>query len=825
MPQALGQLLLLAAKAIAIARGPIVVDGVLDDPTWQSAQWITDFEQKQPVFGAPPTHPIKVAVATDGESLYVAARMTGAEVDDALTQRDDTSQAERFIVSIDPSHTRRLAYSFAVTARGVRADWIHTDDSENKRDMSWNPVWTAQARIDSEGWSVEMAIPLSQLRLPREPAASWGIDFDWYIPRKQEDVFWRAVPPDRTAWASYFGELTDLPPIHPGLGLELLPFVASRFVAYEDPVAPPAHRWLAGFEAGLDAKLHPLPGFTIAATVNPDFGQVDQDPAFVNLTAYEVQLPERRPFFIENNSLFANAPSQYFYSRRIGGLPRGGVLPTADAIDLPQQVRILGAAAAGGYVASQTQVALLGAVTDETSANAVVSGVPKELVISPLTGWAAGRIEQQINTSVLGATATFADRALGGTGLGSLLPNTAFALGTDDKLRTCDQTYELLGYGGITGITGTAAAITSIEEDSAHFFQRPDQPHVHLDTDAHDMVGWHAGAIGTKRAGMWQGDAGLNLESPKFELNDVGALQSADDIDTSLDIKRLVTTPGARLFSWDLGLGAYSSWNFGGVHKPTHVHILGDATTAGFYSGSAGVHWTSPGDSDDLTRGGPRMHVGSIGQLTMSASTPYGRAQQLQGNLEVDVSDELQQGVITSATLSSRVVPALRIDITPSLILVETHRQYVATVTDAGGGDETYGARYLFGHLHRTEAAVQLRATWSLSPDLVFTLFAQPFWSRGRYDQIGELTAAGSEDVRWYGSLAHAGTSRAIYDAVTGTGFAITEPDYDVKSLRSTAVMRWEFRPGSILYVVWQQSRTQTSAVHTLAVKLSYWFG
>src|SRR5260221_5060540 len=291
-------------------------------------------------------------LAIDGETLYVGARMWSAgpdDIDDALTQRDDTDQAERFIVSIDPSHLKRIAYWFAVTAMGVRADWIHTDDSQGNRDASWNPVWIARARIVADGWVAEMAIPLSQLRLPREPATSWGIDFDWFIPHRSEDVFWRAVPPDRTAWASMFGELVALPPIRPGIALELLPYGATKLIVDEAPSGPLAHRWRAGFEAGLDAKLRPLPTLTIAATINPDFGQVDADPAFVNLSAYEVQLPEKRPFFVENNSLFANGDPDAFYSRRIGGLPH--LVPAADAVRLPAQVRILGAVAAGGYIA------------------------------------------------------------------------------------------------------------------------------------------------------------------------------------------------------------------------------------------------------------------------------------------------------------------------------------------------------------------------------------------------------------------------------------------------------------------------------------------
>jgi hypothetical protein len=830
-----------AANTLPITRGPVAVDGVLDDATWQAACFADDFEQKQPTYRAKPTQPVRVAVAIDGDTLYVGARMWSAgagDIDDALTQRDDTSGAERFIVSLDPTHTRRLAYSFAVTARGVRADWIHTDDSESQRDSSWNPVWVAQSRILADGWSMEMAIPLSQLRLPREPATSWGIDFNWYVPHRQEDVFWRAVPRDRTAWASWFGELGDLPPIRPGLGVEVLPYAATRMVVDESPTGVLAHRWRAGFEAGLDAKLRPLPGLTVAATINPDFGQVDADPAFVNLTAYEVRLPERRPFFVENNSLFASSPVNYFYSRRIGGLPRA--LPAYDTIDLPPQVRILGAAAAGGYVAEHTQIAALGAVTADTTADAIVGGQRTELTVAPLTGWAAARVEHQLGPSVIGATATTVQRALAGSGLAPLLPERAYVAGTDARLRSCDRQYELSTFTGISGITGTAAAISGVEQSTAHLFQRPDQRYTHVDPHAHHLLGWHAGAIGSKRAGAWQGSVFAGAESPGFELNDAGVLMSADDIDASVDGRYLVTEPGRRLFAWSAGGGAAAEWNFGGLRKPVDVHASADTVTSSFASGSAAVHLYTPGGSDDLTRGGPRMQTGWASAAVLTASTPRGRANALSGYVELDASPTLQRGVIASASLTSRLTPALRFDVAPSLTLVETHRQYVATVDDAGGGDLTYGARYLFGHLTRKEAALELRATWSLSPDLVMTLYAQPFVSVGRYAELGELVAAGSDEVRWYDTTSHDGATRTIRDAATA--FAIAEPDYTALSLRSTAVLRWELAPGSTLYVVWQQARGGSAglsqplheaapdiftqpAIHTLAVKLSYWFG
>jgi hypothetical protein len=828
-------------KTIPVARGSVEVDGKLDDPTWANACFIEDFEQKEPVFGARPSRRVTAAVAIDGDTLYVAARMWSAgpaDIADALTQRDDTQQAERFIVSIDPSHTRRLAYSFAVTAAGVRADWIHTDDTERARDTTWNPVWRTSTQIAADGWMAELAMPLSQLRLPATPQTSWGINLNWYIPHRNEDVFWRAVPRDRTAWASWFGELTEMPRIERGLGLELLPYAASQLTIDESPGSALSPRTSIGVDVGVDAKFRPLPGLTVAATINPDFGQVDVDPAFVNLTAFEIQLPEQRPFFVEHAPLFANAGGNYFYSRRIGALPR--TLPPADELDLPSQARILGAVAAGGFVADRTQIAVLGALTDSVEADAVVGGASRQLAIAPLTGWAAARVEHQVGASVLGATVTAVERDLAGSPLALLLPRTALVGGGDAKLRTADGTYEAFLAGGVTSVFGTPEAIALLETSAGHYFQRPDATHLQLDPAARRLAGWHARAGGSKRAGAWQGTALAELESPGFELNDIGVLQSADDISVAAEVSRIVTTPSERVASWDISGAASTAWNFGGLRKPIDLQANASITSTAFNSASIAFEIATPGGSDDLTRGGPVMETGWAEAVTVSASTPRGRAQQLSGRLTGLLSSTLEQGIFASASAASRVTPALRLDLTPSLTWIETRRQYVATVSDAGGGDRTFGARYLFGELHRKEAALELRATLSLSPDLVLTLYAQPFVSVGRYDRLGELAAAGSDDVRWYDATLRAGETRAISDGATG--FSIGEPDFTVASLRSTAVLRWELMPGSTLFIVWQQDRqgattraqplhaavpdvTAQPGTHTVAIKLSYWFG
>lgn len=322
-------------------------------------------------------------------------------------------------------------------------------------------------------------------------------------------------------------------------------------------------------------------------------------------------------------------------------------------------------------------------------------------------------------------------------------------------------------------------------------------------------------------------------------------LQSADDIDVSADVKRTETTPGARLLAWNLGAGASTSWNFGGLHKSVDLRLGGDITSNAFNTASLAFDVETPGATDDLTRGGPTMKVGWIGAVTLAASTPRGRAQQLSTTLIGQLSPTLPQGIIATATATARVTPALRLDLTPGLTWISNKRQYVDTVGDAGGGEQTFNTRYVFGELERKEAQLELRATWSLSPELVLTLYAQPFVSVGRYRRLGELAAAGSADVRWYDTTVHLAppgmtAMRQIVDG--GTAFSIDEPDFTVASLRSTAVLRWELAPGSTLFVVWQQSRLgkytystplrsalpdaiTSPGIHSLAIKLSYWFG
>jgi len=320
-------------RAVRLQNTSIRLDGHLDDAAWTSASWITDFTQKIPHEGAPPTDSMRIAILYDGDAVYVGARMYSKDptkIQAPLSRRDNTSQAEHLWVSFDTYHDRRTAYSFGVTASGVRMDWYHATDNEHDGDAGFDPVWEAKAVIDSLGWTAEMRIPFSQLRFTDLPVQVWGFNADHWNPATSEDVFWIPVPSNRTGWSSYMGELVGIEGIKPTRRLELRPYAAgnSTITGGRDLRNPFDDGRNLGARVGADLKMGLGPNITLDGTINPDFGQVEADPAVVNLSAFEVFFDEKRPFFTEGSRLLQGNGPSYFYSRRIGGR-RGWGTPTA----------------------------------------------------------------------------------------------------------------------------------------------------------------------------------------------------------------------------------------------------------------------------------------------------------------------------------------------------------------------------------------------------------------------------------------------------------------------------------------------------------------
>jgi len=539
-------------RAVRLDGTAIKLDGRLDDPAWTRAQWITDFTQKMPHEGAPPSDSMRIGILYDGDAVYVGARMYSknpSRIQAPLSRRDNTSQAEHLWVSFDTYHDRRTAYSFGVTASGVRMDWYHPTDNEYNLDAGFNPVWQAKAVIDSLGWTAEMRIPFSQLRFTDQPVQVWGFNADHWNPATSEDVFWIPVPTNRTGWSSYMGELVGIEGIKPTRRLELAPYSAGNatLTGRRDLRNPFDDGKNLAARAGADLKMGLGPNITLDGTVNPDFGQVEADPAVVNLSAFEVFFDERRPFFTEGAQLLRGNGPSYFYSRRIGAPPSCPQL--GDYQECPQNATILGAAKVTGRLASGLSLGGLAAVTQREYVRTYDTATTTygRAVVAPAAGYGVVRLQQEFGASqsVVGVTLTAVQRALGGDSLLEQRYNRqAYAGGADWIVRWKRGEYVLRGWLGFSDIRGDTGAINRVQRSGVHFFQRPDAGYVHYnDSTRTSLTGSVATLWLSKTSGSWVYDLEAGWESPGYDPNDAGRLGNADGRFGFADLRYRQTTP------------------------------------------------------------------------------------------------------------------------------------------------------------------------------------------------------------------------------------------------------------------------------------------
>jgi hypothetical protein len=848
-----------SARAVSIAGPAPSIDGSLDDEAWTRAPVIADFVQKVPNEGGAPSVRTEVRLLYDDAALYVGARMLRSDasaIRTSITRRDGESDAEVFIVSLDPYLDRRTAYSFSVSSGGVRGDWYLPQDSEDSgREAQYDPVWSARTRVDDEGWTAEMRIPFSQLRFNAGPDQIWGLQLTRNVPDLSERVQWVLIPAAAAGFASRFGLLEGISGIPPARRLELLPYIAADVTdqASTHPANPFDER--LSTRAGGDLKMGLGPNLTLDATFNPDFGQVEADPAVVNLTAFETVFDERRPFFIEGNDLltgrgqsFLGRPS-WFYSRRIGAAPRGAA--SGDFVKTPASTTIVSAAKISGRLSSGLSVGALAAVTPREYAltHDSIGDRSGRVAVEPPGIFGVIRLQQDLGSqqSNLGASFTTVHRSLDERGnLNALLADNAVTGGLDWKLRYREGMYEITGWVGGSRVSGEPAALARLQRSSAHYFQRPDQDHVTYDPARTSLSGFSASIRGDKNAGRFTlGGIQLSTRSPGFDINDAGQMRSGDDIDFNADIQLRDTQPNQLVRYFQFGTSAVSGWNYGRIRQYTRFTQTGQATLHNFWRISARATLHVRSLSDDLTRGGPLM--GTPRAYTVNAQVSSRANVPTVWTARAEYFDDELGGWRWDLSTGVTVRPASRwqASIDPTWSRSVDARQYVATRD--GGSQATFGERYIFAFVERSTLSARLRLNYALTPNFTVEGYAEPFAASGEFYDFGELAAARSRDIRVYGA---AGTGTTITRDETGytvsegaRTFTLPVLDFSRLSFRSNLVLRWEWLPGSTAYLIWQQNRldTATSAQaigardlwdatradgdNILVFKISYWLG
>ncbi len=807
------------ATATRVANGSIRVDGRLDDEAWQKATPITDFIQKEPTEGAPPTDAMDVRLVYDDDVLYIGARMFSKDgrIQAPLGRRDSTDQAEHVLVSFDTFLDRRTAVVFGVTAAGVRLDRYHSSDIEDHFDAGFDPVWRAEARIDANQWTAELWIPFSQLRFNPRTDQTWGLNIYRFRPSLDEADYWIVIPRTVRAWASRFGDMTGISDIVPPRRIEALPYVAggSTLSGDRDRNNPFDDGKNLHGRVGADIKMGLGPNLTLETAINPDFGQVEADPAEVNLTAFETRFPEKRPFFLEGANLFNIGHPNFYYSRRIGARPIGPA--RGDYVEYPGSTTILAAAKLTGRLQSKTSIAFLTAVTDDETAQVATVGLAniREVGVSPHTYHAVGRVLQEFgpSASTAGFIVNYMHRDFAGDSpLADLYTRNALGVAGNTTLRFKGGQYELRASGGGSFLNGTEAAVERVQRSSAHYAQRPDRDYSRLDPTLRSLGGWTFQVNFDKTGGrhwLWGGNA--KVDSENFEANDFAQLNGADGTTTNVYLRYRETVPGRVFRTYTVGIDNSNDMTLRGLRQTGAFRLSVNLTWANFWITSMNISRNLPQTSVSLTRGGPLMGRGPGWTFNFGGVNRTTSQTRFSWTYQRVTNDDGAKTQRLSGLVSIRPGPRWQFSVSPYYDRVTEPQQYISTL--AGGRPITFDNRYIFSFIDRSTASVEFRLGLTLKPDINLDVYAEPFAASGHYYGYGELLAPGSRERITYGT---SGTSLAMQPdggqlvTIGGVTIPLRNRDFNALSFRSNVVLRWEWRAGSTLYVVWQQDRASS---------------
>ena len=861
---------------------PIVLDGRLDEAVWQTPAPATDFVQFDPNEGQPATQRTEIRLVYDSEALYIGARMFdslgAAGVRTRLARRDQPTEADNVQFVFDTYHDHTGRTVFTINPSGVKSD---AGQASPYADPSWDPVWVAATRIDSLGWTAELKIPFSQLRFPRDSMQTWGMQVWRYVQRLNETSMWSAWGKNEQGGPQRFGHVEGIRAPRNRGRMELLPYVLSRarYVTPTQPGSPFQRGDDYDVRMGADVKYQLSSTLTLDATINPDFGQVEVDPAVVNLSAFETFFSERRPFFVEGSGLFgfgdfwcincSNVQSMsLFYSRRIGRAPQGFVTRgDARFVHTPENSTILAAAKVTGRTRGGLQVGILDAVTRSERAlvqDTLGNRLTEE--VEPASNYFVGRVKRNYRggNTTIGAIATSVFRRFDSDALEQRLPSHAEAVGLDWEMWWKNRTYHLLGNFAVSNASGDPLAILRLQQSSARYFQRPDRVSGGnglfsdaLDPAAGSLRGYGGYLRMAKDAGgAWRWETAVNYRSPGFEVNDAAFLTRADYVWMLANVMRVWNKPTRHYRDWVAIFGGQQEYNYDGDRTSAQLHAFTGGQLANYWN-LAFYSELYPEVSDDrLTRGGPvvrrprgyflhsRMNTDSRKKFVFSASGFYSN----------NAEDAVSYGF--DATVRVKPAPNVQFSLGPSFNHSEPTTQFVLRRADSTA-THFHGQRAVFADIEQNRFSMNTRLNWTFTPTLTLELFAQPFVFAGDYSRFKEFAEPRSTEKRVYGEdfgticfdeaanryTADPNGNCAVAAERSPQAFSFGNPDLNVRSLRGNAVLRWEYRPGSTLFVVWQQQRSgvqpfgdfdftrDTNAIfeqrpdNIFVVKASFWIG
>ncbi|HET6680515.1 MAG TPA: DUF5916 domain-containing protein [Gemmatimonadaceae bacterium] len=797
------------------------IDGRDDDEIWQRAQEVTSFRQFEPIEDGDPGMATMARFAYDDHNLYALVRAYDPHPDSIvalLSRRDVRTQSEQIKLIVDSYFDRRTGYEFAVNPAGVQRDYYIFDDMNE--DGGWDAVWEAKTSIDSLGWIAEFRIPLSQLRFPSRDSHTFGIGVWRDVARTNERMSWPVWRKSVFGLSSQLGELAGISGIPTPRRLEVRPYVVQKS---ESRLSNGSWSQEPATSLGADLKYGVTSNLTLDAAINPDFGQVEADPSVLNLSAFEQFFDERRPFFTEGTGIFNFSTNcndgectGLFYSRRIGRAPQlGGLYQGEDA--LPLSATILGASKLTGRVGKGTSIGLLNAITQREEVG--------DATVEPQTLFLVGRVQQDFREgqSGVGVMLTGVRRSLDAT-TDDFLRREAYTGGVDFRHQFLGRHYVVSGYVVGSNVRGSADAIARTQRSSVHNYQRPDDD-VAYDPARTSLRG-SAMRIGLQKTGgeRTRFQTGYSRASPGLEINDVGFQSAVDYQSVSNWFAILQQRPTGPFRRYQVNFNQWTEWTAGGTRTSLGGNINANAQFVNMWGGYAGFGMNAPSTCPRCTRGGPALRNSSSlntwmglngdprGMFIPSVNISGGRS-------DANRSSYLNLSVDVDGRFSSR----FQMSVGASFARNIDDQQWYDNFGEFGSDT----VHFTLANLNQKTLSMRARVDVTATPTLTVQFYAQPFVTSGKYSDLRELDRPRDRH----------------YDQRLKPYTAVEPEAFNVKQFRSNTVLRWEYRPGSTLYLVWQQGRDQFDLDHgtfdvsrdyrnlfrahpanTFLLKASYWF-
>ncbi len=814
--------------AIRLNGESVKLDGKLDESFWAHAERAGDFTQRDPVDGDEASYQTVFSLAYDDENLYTGVRAYDEDPEDIvaiLTRRDEYTPSDWIYISIDSYNDNRTAFEFGLSAAGVKHDLRRYDDSN--ADWDWDAVWEGAVHIDDYGWTAEFQIPFHELRFSDQEEREWGFNIYREFPRNDNELsIWSYWSKDETGFVSNYGTLIGLDDLNASQPLYVQPYMVGRS-AFTDDLAPfksdLKEELDNGLDIGADVRKSFENGLTLNATINPDFGQVEADPAEFNLTEFESFFREKRPFFLEGGNILNyslgfgdgdQSSNTLFYSRRIGRAPQGYAETDSDyvSIDSPDQTSILAATKLTGKLQNGMSVGIMSAITPEEHARInFVSGAREEQVIEPLSSYFLARLQQDYRDggTTVGGILTATNRKLEDTGM-EYLRSGAYTGGLDVHHRFFDDNYELFGSLAFSHVEGSTDAILGTQRHPSRYFQRIDADYLSVDSSATTLDGWAGKFIIGKGGGNVQAYGGLLATSPGFEVNDLGFLRSVDNINEFIWIGIRQWEPGPFYLNYSLNFNQWANWTFGSEFKGIGGNVNGYLRFKNNWGLGGGLNYNSSGLNTFHLRGGPAIATGENYNMWIRGHSDQRKSLNISGFGHAFYNTDDVSGWGMQPSIEWRPKHNIKFNVGPNYRYFKDSWAWVAQMKDTQGEDH-----YIFSGLEQDNLSLTLRADLTLTTDLSLQYYAQTFLTGGTYFDYIEVADSYSKDFdKRFDSLSEEDMvhnedgdldgfdldSDGILDYETDS---YVYSDFNYKQLSSNLVLRWEYRTGSTIYFVW----------------------